>query len=78
MGGSVLDLKTIDRSQVTLTGGKGAHLGELSRIDGGGRVHPSTLRLWLIEAGLWEVQRLRPHLRTRGGLRPIPMEWIGH
>src|SRR5690606_35592842 len=30
----VLDLETIDRSHVAITGGKGAHLGELSRIDG--------------------------------------------
>ena len=30
----VLDLQQVDRSQVALVGGKGAHLGELSRIDG--------------------------------------------
>jgi pyruvate,water dikinase len=30
----VLDLQEVDASQVALVGGKGAHLGELSRIDG--------------------------------------------
>jgi phosphoenolpyruvate synthase/pyruvate phosphate dikinase len=30
----VLDLTEIDRTQVALAGGKGAHLGELSRIEG--------------------------------------------
>ena len=30
----VLDIDRIDRSQVSLVGGKGAHLGELSRIEG--------------------------------------------
>ena len=35
MGGSVLDLQEIDRTQVSLVGGKGAaHLGELSRAEG--------------------------------------------
>lgn len=31
----------------------------------GGRVDPSTLRLWLIEAELWEVARERPRHRKR-------------
>ena len=30
----VLDLEEIDKTQVALAGGKGAQLGELSRIDG--------------------------------------------
>ena len=30
----VLDFEEIDQTQVALVGGKGAHLGELSRIDG--------------------------------------------
>ena len=34
MGGYVLGLHEIDRTQVALAGGKGAHLGELTRIDG--------------------------------------------
>ncbi|HET7234857.1 MAG TPA: rifamycin-inactivating phosphotransferase [Actinomycetota bacterium] len=34
MGGSMLDLREIDQTQVTVVGGKGARLGELSRIDG--------------------------------------------
>src|SRR5436189_2839951 len=33
-GRHVLDLEEIDRTQVALVGGKGAHLGELSRIEG--------------------------------------------
>ena len=32
--GMVLELGTIDQTQVAVVGGKGAHLGELSRIDG--------------------------------------------
>src|SRR4051794_31228316 len=34
MGSYVLDLQEIDRTQVALVGGKGAQLGELSRIEG--------------------------------------------
>ena len=34
MGSYVLGFQEIDRTQVALVGGKGAHLGELSRIDG--------------------------------------------
>jgi rifampicin phosphotransferase len=34
MGTCVLDLQQIDQTQVAIAGGKGAHLGELSRIDG--------------------------------------------
>ncbi len=34
MGGYVLDFEQIDETQVAVVGGKGAHLGELSRIEG--------------------------------------------
>src|SRR2546428_7169007 len=34
MGSYVLGFQEIDRTQVALAGGKGAHLGELSRIEG--------------------------------------------
>src|ERR1051326_460150 len=34
MSGYVLDFAQIDRSQLALVGGKGANLGELSRIEG--------------------------------------------
>ena len=34
MGVDVLDFQEIDRTQIAIVGGKGAHLGELSRIDG--------------------------------------------
>jgi hypothetical protein len=34
MGSYVVGLREIDRTQVALVGGKGAHLGELSRIEG--------------------------------------------
>ncbi|WP_414937764.1 rifamycin-inactivating phosphotransferase [Amycolatopsis sp. cmx-11-51] len=34
MGGYVLGFQEIDRTQVAVVGGKGAHLGELSRIEG--------------------------------------------
>ena len=34
MGSYVLGLREIDQTQVAVVGGKGAHLGELSRIEG--------------------------------------------
>ena len=34
MGGYVLGFEEIDQTQVAIVGGKGAHLGELSRIEG--------------------------------------------
>ena len=34
MASYVLDLREIDQAMVALAGGKGAHLGELSRLDG--------------------------------------------
>src|ERR1700680_714555 len=34
MGSYVLGFQEIDRTQVAVVGGKGAHLGELSRIEG--------------------------------------------
>jgi pyruvate,water dikinase len=34
MGSYVLDLEEIDRSQIAVAGGKGAHLGELARLEG--------------------------------------------
>src|SRR4030081_1903768 len=34
MGSYVLGFQEIDRSQIAVAGGKGAHLGELSRIEG--------------------------------------------
>ena len=34
MGCYVLGFQEIDQTQITIVGGKGAHLGELSRIDG--------------------------------------------
>lgn len=34
MGSYVLDFQEIDQTQIAIVGGKGAHLGELSRIDG--------------------------------------------
>src|SRR5215216_1572971 len=34
MGCYVLDFQEIDQTQVAVVGGKGAHLGELSRIEG--------------------------------------------
>lgn len=37
----------------------------VARDERGGRVHPSTLRLWLIEAGLWESERRRRKHRRR-------------
>jgi len=36
MGGYVRSFEEIDRTQVAVVGGKGAHLGELTRIDGSG------------------------------------------
>ena len=34
MGSSLMGLHEVDQTQVAVVGGKGAHLGELSRIEG--------------------------------------------
>ena len=42
----------------------------------GGSVHPSTLRLWLIQAGLWEVRAQRRRHRTRRPRRAARGEMV--
>ena len=48
----------------------------LARDPQGGRVHPSTLRLWLIEDGLWTVDRHRPKHRRRRPRRKARGEMV--
>ena len=48
----------------------------LERDPRGGYVHPSTLRLWLIAAGLWEVQPHRRRHRRRRPRRPARGEML--
>ncbi len=74
MGRYVLDLAEIDRTQVALVGGKGAHLGELSRMEGvrvppGFCVTTDAFRRILAEAPsiddrLDRLSRLRPDDRV--------------
>jgi pyruvate,water dikinase len=73
VGTDVLDLREIDRTQVALVGGKGAHLGELSRIEGirvpaGFCVTTDAFRRVMAEAPsiddrLARLSRLRPDAR---------------
>jgi pyruvate,water dikinase len=73
VGIDVLDLREIDRTQVALVGGKGAHLGELSRIEGirvpaGFCVTTDAFRRVMAEATsiddrLARLSRLRPDAR---------------
>lgn len=49
------------------------HLAQDAR---GGVVHPSTLRLWLMEAGLWSVQRRRSRHRRRRPRRSLRGELV--
>jgi hypothetical protein len=48
----------------------------LARDPGGGEVHPTTLRLWLIAAGIWTVDRRRPRHRKRRPRRPARGELV--
>ena len=48
----------------------------LARDPDGGLVHPSTLRLWLIEDGLWTVERHRPKHRRRRPRRKARGEMV--
>lgn len=48
----------------------------VARDERGGRVHPSTLRLWLLEAGLWESARRRRKHRRRRPRRRAPGELV--
>src|SRR5215218_8511261 len=73
MGSYVLGLPEIDQTQVALVGGKGAHLGELSRIEGlrvpaGFCVTTDAFRRITAEAPsiderLDRLSRLKPHDR---------------
>jgi hypothetical protein len=48
----------------------------LARDGQGGVVHPATLRLWLLEAGLWSVQRRRSRHRRRRPRRSMRGELV--
>jgi rifampicin phosphotransferase len=76
MGSYVLGFEEIDRTQVALVGGKGAHLGELSRIDGvrvpaGFCVTTDGFRRIMTEA-----QDIDERLDRLSGLRPDDREAI--
>ncbi len=48
----------------------------LERDTRGGPVHPTTLRLWLIQEGLWEVRARRRRHRSRRPRRPARGELV--
>jgi phosphoenolpyruvate synthase/pyruvate phosphate dikinase len=73
MSSDVLDFHEIDRSQIAIVGGKGAHLGELSRIEGihvppGFCVTTDAFRRVMVTARLLEGQLERlSHLGAESG-----------
>src|SRR4051812_38680461 len=82
IGCYVLGLEELDRTQVAIVGGKGAHLGELSRIEGvrvpaGFCVTADAFRRIKAEAPsiddrLDRLSRLRPH--DREAIRALSAE----
>src|SRR5215831_11105453 len=82
MGSYVLGLQEIDQTQVAVVGGKGAHLGELSRIEGisvpaGFCVTTDAFRRVMAEAPSIDEQidrlaRLNPD--DREAIRPLSAE----
>src|SRR3989337_1378451 len=82
MGSYVLGFQEIDQTQVAVVGGKGAHLGELSRIEGirvpaGFCVTTDAFRRIMAEAPsiderLDRLSRLNPD--DRGGIRTLSAE----
>src|ERR1035441_1176633 len=71
MGSYVLGFQEIDQTQIAIVGGKGAHLGELSRIEGvrvpaGFCVTTDAFRRIMAEAGIDPpAVRLRWHVCVR-------------
>src|SRR2546428_7983227 len=82
MGSYVLGFQEIDRTQVAIVGGKGAHLGELSRIEGirvpaGFCVTTDAFRRIMAEAPSIDERLDRPsHLNPDGrvAIRPLRPE----
>src|SRR5438105_12168228 len=82
MGSYVLGFQEIDQTQVAIVGGKGAHLGELSRIEGirvpaGFCVTTDAFRRIMAEAPsiddrLDRLSRLKPH--DREAIRALSTE----
>jgi pyruvate,water dikinase len=70
MGGYVLDLREIDRTQVAVAGGKGAHLGELSRIAGIGVPSGFCVTTHAYERTLAEAPSIDRHLEELSRMKP--------
>ena len=85
MSGYVLGLEEIDQTKVEVVGGKGANLGELSRIEGilvpvGFCVTTDAFRRIMenapsLDARLVRLSRLNPD--DRGSIRTLSAEEIG-
>ncbi|MFC3897515.1 rifamycin-inactivating phosphotransferase [Lentzea rhizosphaerae] len=76
MGSFVLDLREIDRTHLATCGGKGAHLGELSRIDGV-RVPPGfCVTTDAFERFMRNIPSIDEHLDRLAGLDPDDREAI--
>jgi hypothetical protein len=80
----VLDFEEIDQTQVAIVGGKGAHLGELSRIEGEPvistvtcvrsmtRLHRFFAAAFCLAARRWRIRFARSSSARRRALRFSP------
>jgi pyruvate,water dikinase len=76
MGRYVLDFQEIARTQVGVAGGKGAHLGELSKIDGVGVPAGFCVTTDAFQRTMAEVPTLERRLRELARLKPDDHEAI--
>ena len=76
-GRYVVDLPDVDETQVAAVGGKGAHLGGLSRIDGVQRAAGLLRDDGRVPAGLAEAPSIDDQLDRLSRLRPDDREAIG-
>jgi phosphoenolpyruvate synthase/pyruvate phosphate dikinase len=77
MDSYVLDFRDIDQSQVALVGGKGAHLGELSRIEGIGVPPGFCVTTDAFRRIIGEAPSIDERLHRLSGLNPDDREAIG-
>ena len=61
MNSYTLGFQEIDKTMLALVGGKGANLGELSRIEGIRVPEGFCVTLWLSESEIQQPQRRREH-----------------
>ena len=73
----VLGLQEIDRTQVAVAGGKGAHLGELSRIEGLGVPDGFCVTTDAFQRIMAEAPSIDDRLERLARLKPDDREAIG-